>query len=227
MLSIGNNVYLLYFIMVLYERKTIYLVFFVLFFSCLQIKTDVEQIKDCFTVCQKGIREKDGEKVSLYVDRETLLFYSKLLDDVIYLDSSELTKKDFSVKLSILSIRHMVPPEQILALDGRSLLILAIKKGVAGNHNIGKYTLGNIDIKDSSASAAMLVNDNLTPFRYGFHKEGIVWKIHLRTSTDETYKQLYPKSSVSENEFFKNVLEQISGVRPTDVIWKPISTKPV
>jgi hypothetical protein len=148
--------------------------------------------------------------------------YATLLDKIKQLDSSQLSKEEFATKLFILEIRQILSPDQIHKLNNQSLLIVAINNGISNNNNIGNSSVDKIIITDSSAKAAMNINKKASPFIYSFYKENNLWKIKLRASPHISYQQLFPDSTISENDYINNQLQQLSGEKPSNTIWHPI-----
>lgn len=191
-------------------------------FSCTSKKSDTDQIKLCFDNCQSAIVNMDGQSAITSISEKTIAEYSILLQKIKQTDSSQLCKEEFSTKLFILKVRHLLSPDQIRKLDSKSLLVLAINKGISNNNNIGNSSITKITITDSSAIASLLINKKVSPLIYSFFKEKNLWKMILRTSLHISYKQLFPDTTISENDYINNQLLQISGRAPSNKIWQPI-----
>ena len=178
--------------------------------SCASQKSDTAQIKECFDNCKSAIIEKDGENAIKYVSEKSFAEYSILLQKIKQEDSLELSNEEYATKLFILRVRHLIPPEQILRLNSRSLLVVIINYGISNNNNIRNSTLKEITIKDNSANATLMINGKLTPFVYSFSKENNMWKIILRVPWNLSFKQLFPDAEITETEYIENQLLEIS-----------------
>jgi hypothetical protein len=57
-----------------------------------------------------------------------------------------------------------------------------------------------------------------------FKKEGEVWKYQMVSSwTPIEFRQLEPNPAITEEQYIFDMLEKLSGKKPTSEIWKPIN----
>lgn len=207
------------------NRFSLILLFGLLFSTCSLQESEAAQIKHCFDKCKSAIVNKDGREVAGYISEKTIAEYSNLLDKIRRLDSSRLNNEEFSEKLFVLEIRQLLSGDQIRQLNSQRLLSLAIEKGISQNSNIGNFTLDKITIADSSAKASLILDNKLSPFVYMFYREKGLWKIKLRIGQYRlSYRQLFPDSRITENEYIRSRLREISGKEPSNAIWHPIQS---
>jgi hypothetical protein len=183
-------------------------------------------IKACFHEYQLAILNHEGRKAVALIDKGTIDYYSRVLDKVKSLDSSQLEKESLVEKLEILKIRHIISRKDIPGMNGMTLLTTLIDRGITNNGGIDKYTLGKIIVKNDSANAEKISNNKKTPFRYLFSKEEGSWKLRMFASSiinDIALRQLALDDGMTARDYILKLLEKISGTKPSRQIWNPIN----
>jgi len=182
-------------------------------FSC---QSDTKQVKNCFNEYKEAIINHDGNEAINYIDTNSKNYYSNILEKVKDLDSFQLEQEPVLQKLTILRIRYRFPKEEILKMNGQTLLISLINKGMTNNGNIANSTLGKITINNNLAKAEKIVKNKKTPIVFLFHKENDSWKIGMNLSSvfDIVLKQMLLDSGMPENDFLFKLLDSISSIKP-------------
>jgi len=209
------------------SKSLLALLFIVLLYSCVSPNYDNEQIKQCFNKYKAAILNKDGTKGVECVDSMTLNFYSATLYKIINFDSVPIANEPTINKYTILKVRQIFTEDSIMQMDGKSLLRILMDKGFAGNNNIDKYELGNIEIDNDSAIVEKIIEGRKSPFTFRFNKEKSNWKLSVFSAREhDTYnrgiQQAILKSKLSEDNFILNYIENNSGSMLKKNIWHPI-----
>ncbi|MET0298171.1 MAG: hypothetical protein ABW036_00375, partial [Flavitalea sp.] len=159
------------------------------------------------------------------VDKNTIDYYSRVLELAKTADSAELSSLPILDKFMVLTVKHRTPKEDILRYDGKGLLVYAIKSGMVGKSSVVNNTLGKIDVKGDSALAQLIVSSKPTPLHFTFHKESGNWKVDLTSifpASSEAFKKVVAQSGKSDAEFFIELLTNLTGTEPGPGIWHPL-----
>lgn len=186
---------------------------------------DTTLIKDCFAGYKNAILADKGSEAVAFVDSRTVKYYADILQKTKSLDSIGIDKLPIMDKLTILMLRHRATKEEIMRLDGRSLLVFAIERGMVGKNSVQQLSIGEILLKGSSAEGQVMVGKAPTALAYNFYKEEGKWKMDITSVLPEgnaAMKQVVKDSQKPENEFLLMLLENVSGQEVSPDIWKPL-----
>ena len=122
-------------------------------------------------------------------------------------------------------MRHRIAKKDLLSFSGKDLFIYAIDNGMIGKSSVVNATLGDVVTEGDFSKAVFIVSGQETPFFFHFYRENSVWKIditHLFSLGTMGFKKMVEDSGEEENDFILNILETLTGKRPTAAIWEPI-----
>lgn len=188
-------------------------------------QSDEDAVLSTFEAYKNAILTDKGVEAAETVDSRTMKYYSDILEKVKTSDSLEVESLGIIDKLMVLRIRFTAPKNEILSFEGKDLFIYAIDKGMVGKSSVVNASLGDVTISGEFAKADFIVNNQKTPFFFHFYYEKETWKIditHLFSLGTMAFKQLIKDSGQSENDFILNILELLTGKKPTNEIWKPL-----
>ena len=191
----------------------------------LQAQHDTTLIKQCYAGYKNAVLSDKGKEAVEFVDSRTIHYYSDILNKTRILDSIGVDKQTILDKLTILMLRHRATKEEIMHLDGRSLFVYAIERGMIGKNSVQQLSLGFIDINGNEALAEVIVGNKTTPLAFKFYKESGAWKmsiISVMPAGNAAMKQVIKDSKKGENEFLINLLENVSENEVSPDIWKPL-----
>ena len=192
-------------------------------------KNDIKEIRKCYEGYKSSILNQSGNAAVRFIDQNTISHYTTMLDYAKTIKSKELQKLPLIDKIAVLTIRHHATIEDLNAMDGKTLFIWATNKGMLGDENLEKNTLGDVVVEKNKARGGILLDEKNTPASLKFAKEQGWWKIDL-TSTfkaAETVMQiLRKKTNMDEREFIFYMLEISSGKEVDQNIWYRPLEKP-
>lgn len=194
--------------------------------SCVAQKKEKKLIKKVFVNYKSAILNDRGDEAVNYVDSRTIKYYDDILELVKNADSAKVNSLSLIDKLMVFSIRHRTLKEDILSLDGRKLLIYAIKNGMVGKNSVANNSIGNIIVDNTFAKGQFIVNGQAVPFYFHFYKEDEQWKIDLTSlfsASTIAFKNMIKESGQSDNEYLFMLLETLTGEKPGVEIWKSIN----
>ncbi len=206
-------------------RKTI--TFIVLIFISIKSysQSDKELVLESFDNYKNAILTDKGGLAADFVDSRTMTYYTTILEKAKNADSLEIESMGLLDKLTVLTMRHRVPKKDLLSFNGKDLFIYAIDNGMVGKNSVVNAELGDVIASDDFAKAEFLVGGQKTPFFFHFYREDNIWKIdisHIFSLGTTAFKKIIEESGETENDFIINILELLTGKKPTEAIWKPI-----
>lgn len=207
-------------------RKLILVPFFALYaVLSANAQHDTTLIKVCFNGYKNAILSDQGKTAVSFVDSRTVKYYTDILQKTKTLDSAGIDKLSIMDKLTILMVRHRATKEEIIQLDGKSLLVYAIERGMVGKNSVQQISIGEIIIRGNMAEGQIIVGEAPTSLAYNFYKENGAWKMDITSVLPEgntAMKKVVKDSGQPENEFLIMLLENATGKEPVKDIWKPI-----
>ena len=215
--------------------KLLSLLFALLICSCTE-KTESEESSKSSTVhnadimnvyqdYKESILNDKGSAAYECIDKETRDYY-----DWLIVASNELNKKQIQAlglmdHFTICVLRKNLTASELAKMSGKDLFIYAIDNGMVGKNSVVNAELGNVITNGNFSKAEFVVNGQKTPFFFHFYREDKLWKLditHLFSLGTMALKKMVEDSGETENDFITNILEVLTGKKPTKNIWKPI-----
>lgn len=182
-------------------------------------------IKKSFEKYKKAILNNKGEEAVKYVDSTTIAYYGEMLDLVKNADSAKVESLSITDKLMVFSIRHRVEKKKILEYTGRTIFVHAVNSGMVGKNSVSSLALGEVSIEGNFGKAQLVINTQVAPIYYHFHKENDDWKLDLTSLFSVStiaFESLVENSEMTENEYLFHLLEIITGENLGSDIWLPV-----
>ncbi len=187
-------------------------------------QSDEKEVNACFESYKSAILEDRGEDAVNVVSSNTIDYYKKMLDISLYADSAEVAGLNVIDKMTVISVRHRVPPTEIEGMDGRSFFVYAIKNGMVGKNSVMNVEIGEIKVREGFATGQMVNNGQETPIAFSFYNED-GWKIDLSSifpSTNAGLEQYLTELEITDTEWILQAMEMLTGTPPGDDIWQPM-----
>jgi hypothetical protein len=189
-------------------------------------KSEMKLVKKSFDNYKTSILNDKGEEAVKYVDSRTIKYYSDILELVKTADSTKVETLSILDKLMVFSIRHRTSKKDILAFDGKSLLVYAIKSGMVGKNSVANNSIGEVIVEKDFAKGQLIANGQKAPFYFHFYKEEGQWKIDLTSLfpvSTKALKKMADDSGENQNVYLFSLLEMITRKKPGTEIWHPIN----
>lgn len=202
----------------------------VLGFSCAEQWADenspeVKAIGAAWAEYQDAVLNRSGAVTANRVTTSTLEYYDEVRKLAIYADQKQLEGMVLAKRITVLGMRHRIDVHQLSKMTGKELLIYAVDKGWIGKNNTSEVGLGKISITGNQASAVAMQGGKPSPLMIQFLKEDGVWRLdlmRLMALANAAFDQVCKQSGMPEQEFIKAMLENISGKKVTEELWKPL-----
>lgn len=186
---------------------------------------EANAVKACFAGYKQSILEGKGSQAVQWADSRTLDYYSRMLNMALNADSLKVQDLSMIDKLMVFTVRHRIPKEEALVMEGTSFFVYAVDQGMISKNSVINIKLGEVKIEGNFAQGEIISNGQKAPFYFHFNKENKEWKIDLTSifpATNMGLKKVVADSGKSEDEFILNMLEIITGRKPKPTIWKPL-----
>ncbi|KOH45033.1 hypothetical protein [Sunxiuqinia dokdonensis] len=153
--------------------------FLILTVSIYAQANDEELIRTCFDRYRHFLLAENGEEAIKFVDSHSIDYYGDLQELAKNADSLTIESLPIFDRVMVLTVRVMVPKEDILEFDGQSLLTYAINNGMIGKQNQGSLMIGQVNVDQNSAQGKLLLDQIESPYSVHFNKENGEWKYDL------------------------------------------------
>lgn len=204
--------------------RTTFLFLFLIPILTIAQQTDEKNVKKTFDAHKSAILNGKGEEAVKQVDAKTITYYNDILQKVKTADSLQIDKASLMDKLMILMIRHRISKQEIMATNGRQLLVTAIKMGMVGKSSVINNEVGAVKVNGNFASANLLVRGQKTPLAFEFHKEHGAWKLDLTAlfpAGEAAFRQMVKQSGKPENEYLLSLIQLTNDKVPGARVWEP------
>jgi len=182
-------------------------------------------VKNSFENYKKAILTDNANAALDEVDSRTKKYYRDLLAKIKTLDSAAVEKLPVVDKFTLLVIRHKLPKEEVLNMEGNDLFLYAIESGMVGKNSVSDNTIGKVTIDGEFAKGQLVSKGKEVPFFIHFYKEDSKWRFNLTSLfplANMSFKKLVADSGKSQTKFLTDLIEMMTGVKPEASIWKPL-----
>lgn len=128
-------------------------------------------------------------------------------------------------EMMVLLVRYRVTKQELLSMDGKSLLVYALQNGMVGKNSVMNISIGDVSIVDNFAKGELLNNSQKSAMYLNFYKEAGVWKVDITSlfsATALSFQKLLDDSGLSRDDFMLTILKGTTGKEPSSTIWDPI-----
>jgi hypothetical protein len=172
-----------------------------------------------------AILNDDAATALASIDSKTLQFYQNALDDALHLSAPRTQGLPFVTMLTVLQIRHNLPPETVRQMNGATLFEYAIASGWIGKNSVSNLDVVRVEKDGDFAVAWYARNGAESPEGFQFNRENGVWKIDLTSAmptANLAMTRLAEERGVSQEELAVLLLEAASSRVTDDTIWQPL-----
>lgn len=163
-------------------------------------------IRSAFDRYKKAVTARDGAAAAAELDDNTVAYFAKLRTAALV--APDIHNLPFAEKLIVVRLRHELTPDELSALDGRSLLAYAISRGWAVNAQVAR--LGPFKVEGRLARSGPLV----------FRKDKAGWKLDLTQLPVELPNK---PPALSEDALVLKTVSEASGRPVRATIWQPLA----
>lgn len=192
-------------------------------------RSDKKLVAACYDNYKAAILSDKAEMATVYLDSRTRSYYDQIAVLSKTADKNSIDTLPFMAKMFVVMIRHMVPREELVKMNGPELLSYSYKNGLIGDKAaIKESDIKNITVEDNFARAQCVNNGVKVNAYIHFYKEQEEWKIDITSLfklTSYAFNTLIAQSGLTENDFIFRIAEASNGKRVDDNIWEPLAQK--
>lgn len=196
--------------------------FFLLLIACSEGEREIEQIESVYHQYEKAAKEKDIDKMIELTSKETIRHFDQTVENAKYSDSITLSKQTPVDKTLILYLRQTLTTDQLFKYSGKELLRFNLVKSL-NTKSEEKIELSKIDVDSKTAHCTIIVNGKASKIQLEFKKEDNLWKYNsidsFFKSTNDNFYEALKKLKITENEFLKRIVKNMSGKDVDDKLW--------
>lgn len=198
--------------------------FLILTISVVAQVSDEALLRKNFDSYKTFYNNGNGEEAVKFVDSRTIKYYDDIAEIIKNADSLKVESLSLLDKTMVLTIRHTVSKENILAFNGKTLLIYTINHGVNDKRTTIGFTIGKVTIDNNSAKGQVTVLGKDSPYFLNFYKEKGDWKFDLTSSFPITFQAMQKLADQlgGPNKMIFASLKLITGKAPGRDIWHPV-----
>ncbi len=192
-----------------------------------QTNDSIEIVKT-FDLYKKAIQTRNGAEVYHLLDKNTIEWYSFILEKIKYADSMEVSNLSLNDKMTVLSTRLMINKDSIFQFDGKTFCIYVTNNAILGNSSDLSLKLQAVFVSGDKAKTPVVATSEGDIIEFEFNKENGSWKFNLSSvfkAEDLFLKKYLSNDNLSENDYALYILEVISDKKPTNVLWNRLFTK--
>ena len=186
-----------------------------------------KEIVKVFETYKKSIISGDSKLAISQLDKNSINYYQEILDISLRADSTQINQLEVLDKLIVLSVKHKVPKDQLIKMNGLELLNYSIDNGLIGNKNsINEIEIGEVDINGEIAYGQFIVKKQKTPLYFGFTYDQSQWRLDITSVFEPTgfaIRKLVDIQNKPVNDVILLMVESSTpGKKVSKDIWKPI-----
>ena len=116
----------------------------------------------------QAVLEKDGGRAATLVDQNTISYYGRMLERALHGDADTVRNISTLDKIIVLTIRHGVSLDLAQQMTAETLFAHAVNEGWIGEQSVVNSELGEIVVRESSATGVHIAAGVETPLKYTF-----------------------------------------------------------
>ena len=193
-------------------------------------KIDVEKAKkeiiNVFNTYKNAVLKNDTKNAILQLDKSSFNYYDEILNTSLRADEAQINQLDILDRLMVLTVKHRVPKEQLIKMNGKDLLVYALENDIINNNRVETMGIGEIDINGDIAYGQFLQNSKNIALYLGFSYDQSQWRLDVTSLAEPTgfaIRKLVEMQNKDENEVILMMIESATpGQKVSKEIWKPI-----
>jgi hypothetical protein len=182
-------------------------------------------IRERFSYLKRALLEQHGKEAAALVDRGTLAYYERMLEEARTYDSSRLMQLPLYERMFVLSIRMQAIVHGTAGMTERPFFIYATDKGLINKMAIplNPCNIGEITFTQDSATGRLKLDATVMPYysiKFHYESGSKSWKVNL-PSLFTAFSRMTGTGS-SDPEYMMMVIAIAYEKHVDASIWKPL-----
>lgn len=182
-------------------------------------------MRSTFDAYKRALQETDGAAAAELVSRSTIAYYEEMVQLAFTAPEEDLRARSTVDQLSVLSLRHQIPREELEGLDGKGAVAAAVDQGLIGD--VSQLGIGEIEIDgDEATGRAISEGQDAALARWSFRREDGTWKLDLTALFELSgvgFEQAADQAGMTVEELIFRSLEIATGREVSPDIWEPLA----
>ncbi|OQO92409.1 hypothetical protein B1813_09410 [Saccharomonospora piscinae] len=182
---------------------------------------DDAAVRESFDRYLTTLRDTDGEAAARLVTSTTIRHYGELATLAATGGPGEIGRRSLIDRLNIALVRHHLATEQLEAMDGPALFVVAVERGLIDKAQVETLTLGEITVSGDRAVAAA-EDEGGKGTALSFARERGTWRLDLMPlieTSDRIMTELAARHGVSEDELVFRLASTATGTTVDESVF--------
>jgi hypothetical protein len=167
----------------------------------------------------------DGDAARAALTDTAAVLYDDMREHALTGKVETVNALPMSERILVYAIRADFEADELRAMTGVDMLQAAIDWGIAGDNVVESLSLGGVQVSNDTATAKIVWQNEVSPFRVEFVRQGGVWKFDLTSMmdmADAIYTMSASKQGTTVSAMADTVMETKYGVAEFAELRRPL-----
>lgn len=186
--------------------------------------TDESLARAAFETYKKAGMAKDGDTAVTVLAGSVFEIYDDARKLALTGTEQEVAVVPLSRRGFVYALRRDVDAATLRTASPRDLAKIGVENGLV-NEQSATVTVGAVTVQGDTASAEVLVQGEVAPYRYAFVREEGAWKFDLRPMldlTDKTMADIAAQRNLTPDQLFEQTMVAKYGAAKVAELHKPV-----
>ena len=185
------------------------------------------EIRKSWEVYRRALLSRNGSLAIQVVDTSTLNYYNGISYAAAHATRSDIFNYSLIEKFFIFSIRHRVPHQLAIRMNGATMFSYGVNNGRIDVEDVQNTVIDEVNIfNDTAIGKGYIIGEN-EESTFRFVKEGDDWKIDISGVIPEGEQQMIESklelNFKTDEDYIFFLLESGTGRIVTEYIWIPLT----
>ncbi len=187
-------------------------------------KSASSEIKGAYDDFRTAIMKDRGEKAADLVTSATLDYFGLMREFALYGSAAQVVRQPLADQMQILTYRHEIEPDMLLAMTPRELLIYLVDNDLIDKTSVKKTDSGKITVQGPVATVGIRRKKKPTGVNFHFYREDGRWLIdfvEIIAMATPVLKRLSIEKNLPEQLVVTSYIAERSGRSVSIAVWVP------
>ncbi len=187
------------------------------------------EIRNAYQGYMSAVLNNDGAGAASHVSRKTIDWFGEILSLALTGTEEQVRGASLLNRMQVLIIRQRVPHAELRLMNATDLFSYAVDHGWVGKNNTIRLGLGAVKVDGQFGTGALLFDNQEAGVTAQFFHESGSWRFDLLSvmrTVDTSIRAAASQAGKTEDEYIFQVVEMLSGRRPSAALWEPVGFDP-